>query len=292
MTQQTPKGAWPVAVVRLHAGQLRRQGGGRTGGGADHEGAEPDAEAVRAARIGFLPAVLRLRRDRGLRRQPPAHEMDPADPGVVLGRGAVPDAVPGRVRHAARVPRAAGRRRRPRGRGRHARGLQVVPGREADAADGVPVTGGGVRRDRRVAGAELAHRPRLLALGVRSTRDCRPDLGGGLVLHRRRGTAVGRPGDGPRRRAGAVLQAAAEPHLHRLHAGLLRRLLVPLARAHLVHAVHRERPRLLPAERRLARDPALGDRRDHGHHRRGRLAGAGRPRREHPQRARCSGRCR
>ena len=55
--------------------------------------------------------------------------------------------------------------------------LQMVPRREAHAADRDPVAGLGLRRHPRRAGAELGHRQSFLALCLRRARRGRPDLG-------------------------------------------------------------------------------------------------------------------
>ncbi len=245
-----------------------------------------DAGAVRPARLLVLPAVLDLGHHRRLHRQQRRDPLGAAGDGGDLVAGAVSDGRHRQLHHALDLPHHPRRRRGAGVLGGGARDLQMVSRREAHAADRDPVAGLGLRRDPRGAGAELDHRQSQLALCVRRARRRRPDVGGGVA-----GDGQGRPagadgGDGGGRSPRAVFPAVDLAHLHRLLCGDLRRLLGAVARADLVHAVHRAGARLLAKGRRVDFGAALGVRRRGGADGRLGLAGDADARLYHPRRAR------
>ena len=86
--------------------------------------------------------------------------------------------------------------------------------------------------------------------------------------------------------AHSLFAASDLAHLHRLLRGDLRRLLGAVARPDLVHALHRQGPRLLATAGRLDFDPALGVRRHRRDAHRMGFAGDDGARLLHPRRAR------
>ena len=115
-------------ALLLHARQLRRQGGPRTGSQADDGRAGNVALAIRFALEQLLRAFQCVRDHRRDPRQPATHQMDSRDLGVDLVSDPAPDRDEHGIRRDPRQPSGTRRRGRSRQSHRLARDAEVVPG--------------------------------------------------------------------------------------------------------------------------------------------------------------------
>src|SRR6516162_2759203 len=277
-----------VPAVSVHGGEFRRQDRGRSCRRADHDRTEARAGTVRLFGLFFLLSFFDFCRCRRLHRQPRRYALGLARACPDLGAGAVSHGGDRGFHYVCYLPHHSWRRRGTSLLGRGALRLQVVSRREANAAHRDPVAGLGVRRDYRGSRAELAYRQLQLALRVRRAGGGRPALGGRVADLGQGGTACRGRNFGviDFDRIGIqdpVFPAPDIAHFHRLLRGDVRRLLGAVARAHLVHALYRQRSGILPTAGGLHLDPALGIRRRHRAAHRLAFAGVARAWLHHPR---------
>ena len=190
---QDDRGAKSLAdrrpVVPVHDVELQRQAHRRTRRGSDDEGVGPDPAAVRTGRIKLLLPVFDFGGDRRICRQPRADAVAAAGDGGGFGGDPAADDRFDRFNNGDCLPCHAwrgGRTGLPR---RPAFAIQMVSRSTAGAADCPGRTRRGNRPGADAAGAQLAGRAVLLALGLRRTRHRRARLAGRLAALRGRGQA-------------------------------------------------------------------------------------------------------